>query len=298
MTRRQPRRAGADKIRRRTGGKLDLARSIEDQRLAFAGLLALTQVGMPEHACASQTVAGIECLVLLPEAGPAARELVFVHGGGYAWGSPRTHRPLAARIGRAAGARVLLPTYRRAPEHPCPAGIEDVLAVWSALPVDRRRSSVLVGDSAGGGLALAMAMLLRDRGEPLPAGLVLLSPWTDLTVSGDSIDALAHHEVMLGRAGLEFMARQYAGALDPRDPRVSPLFGAFEGLPPMLIQVGAHEVLLDDARRVAQRAQEAGVDLEIEVWPGQQHVFQATPMVAAAADAIAKIGEWVVRRAP
>jgi epsilon-lactone hydrolase len=286
------RRAGLASIRRKTGGGLALDRPIAEQRAAFERLLELTRVGMPDHACESLERGGVACSKLTPPELRSDRLLLFIHGGGYSLGSAATHRPLAARIARGLGAEALLPEYRRAPEHPCPAGIDDVLAVWRSLPESLRSRTILAGDSAGGGLALALTMILRDAAEPLPAALVLLSPWTDLTISGASIDALAEHEVMLGRPGLEFMAARYAGSLSRSDFRVSPLFGDFRGLPPMLIQVGGHEVLLDDARRVAQRAEQAGVAVTLQVWDRQCHVFQATPLLEAAASAISEICAW------
>ena len=287
------RRAGLASIHRKTGGGLAIDRPIHEQRAAFARLLELTQVGMPEHDCASLRIAGLACLQLTPREHSDDRLLVYIHGGGYSLGSATTHQPLAARIARALGMRAMLPDYRLAPEHPCPAALEDILAVWRALPQRVRTRAILAGDSAGGGLALALSMLLRDADEPLPSALVLLSPWTDLTISGESVDRLAEHEVMLARPGLELMAARYAGPLARDDVRASPLFGRFQGLPRMLIQVGGHEVLLDDARRAAQRASEAGVPVTLQVWERQVHVFQATPMLEAASAAIAQIRAWL-----
>lgn len=287
------RRAGLASIRRKTGGGLAIDRPIHEQRAAFARLLELTQVGMPEHQCESLRIGGLPCLQLTPREHSEDRLLVYVHGGGYSLGSAATHRPLAARLARALGCKALLPDYRLAPEHPCPAALDDTLAVWRALPQGVRARAILAGDSAGGGLALALAMRLRDAGEQLPSALVLLSPWTDLTISGESVDRLAEHEVMLARPGLEWMAARYAGALARDDVRVSPLFGSFEGLPRMLIQVGEYEVLLDDARRAAQRASDAGVATTLQIWERQVHVFQATPMLEAAAAAIADVRAWV-----
>lgn len=287
------RRAGLASIRRKTGGGLSIDRPIHEQRAAFARLLELTQVGMPEHQCESLRIGGLPCLQLTPREHDEDRLLVYIHGGGYSLGSAATHRPLAARLARALGSKAVLPDYRLAPEHPCPAALDDTLAVWRALPQRVRARAILAGDSAGGGLALALAMSLRDAGEQLPSELVLLSPWTDLTISGESVDRLAEHEVMLARPGLEWMAARYAGALARDDVRVSPLFGSFEGLPRMLIQVGEYEVLLDDARRVAQRASDAGVATTLQIWERQVHVFQATPMLEAAAAAIADVRAWV-----
>ncbi|PRP91211.1 Monoterpene epsilon-lactone hydrolase [Enhygromyxa salina] len=289
------RRAGLAKIRRRSGGGMGLDRPVAEQREAFSQLLALTQVAMPEHRFAAAELAGVECLRLTPSELTSERQILFVHGGGYSLGSPLTHRPLVARVARRVGAEALMPRYRLAPEHPCPAALDDVRAVWRALPDAVRAKAILAGDSAGGGLALALAMRLRDEGELLPAGVVLLSPWTDLTMSGDSIEAHAAHEVMLGRRGLELMAGRYAGELPRDDPRVSPLFGRFEGLPPTLIQVGGVEVLLDDARRAAARAAEAGVAVELQIYEGQGHVFQATPIIDAAAAAIRAVAAWVAQ---
>lgn len=295
------RRAGRDRIRRFAGEGLGLERPVGEQRAAFARLLELTEIGMPEHDCQLATLAAVPCLQLrptpLPEPEPRDHDhhhlLLFIHGGGYSLGSAATHRPLAARLARALDRTALVPDYRLAPEHPCPAAIDDLLAVWRALPRAVQAQAVLAGDSAGGGLALALSMILRDAGEPLPAALVLLSPWTDLTVSGESVDRLAEHEVMLKRPGLEFMAARYAGALARDDFRVSPLFGRLEQLPPTLIQVGGHEALLDDARRLAQRATGAGVQTTLQIWERQAHVFQATPMLEAASAAIAAIRLWL-----
>jgi monoterpene epsilon-lactone hydrolase len=282
------------KLRRRTGGRLGLDRPVEQQREAFRALLELTEIGMPEHACSSVDYGGVDCLRVTPSELHTDRPVVYVHGGGYSLGSPESHRPLAARIARRLGAELILPRYRLAPEHPCPAALDDVLAVWTCLHAGGASSQrwILAGDSAGGGLALAAAMCLRDAGSPLPTGLVLLSPWSDLTMSGASIDALAQHEVMLRRPGLELMAGRYAGALSREDPGVSPAFGKFEGLPPMLIQVGGHEVLLDDALDVAGKAERAGVAVELQIYPGQVHVFQATPMLEAAATATQALADW------
>jgi monoterpene epsilon-lactone hydrolase len=282
------------KLRRRTGGALALDRPVAQQREAFGALLELTEVGMPEHVCTSVEYGGVACLRVTPSELHTDRSVIYVHGGGYSLGSPESHRPLAARIARRLGAELIMPRYRLAPEHPCPAALDDVHAVWRCFEPSQRW--ILAGDSAGGGLALAAAMCLRDAGEPLPAGLVLLSPWSDLTMSGASIDALAQYEVMLRRPGLELMAGRYAGALPREDPRVSPAFGQFEGLPPMLIQVGGHEVLLDDARDVAGKAERAGVAVELQIYPEQVHVFQATPMLEAATEATQALARWVDAR--
>ncbi|MFV8753949.1 alpha/beta hydrolase fold domain-containing protein [Nannocystaceae bacterium ST9] len=285
-----PRRAGAAKLRRKLAG-LDLGLPIEQQREGFARLLALTEIAMPDHASEWREIGGIAALWIDASGSPQREPLVHLHGGGYSLGSPQTHRPLAARLSRRLARPVLLPRYRQPPEHPCPAALADVLAFWRDLGESSTR--VLSGDSAGGGLALALAMALRDAGERLPAAMVLLSPWTDLSLSGVSIDAQGEADVFFRRPGLELMAGRYAGGIDRRDARVSPLWGDLGGLPAMLIQAGADEALLDDSTRLAERVRGAGGVVELQIWPGQGHVFQATPMLSAAGEAIEAIAEWV-----
>lgn len=290
-----PRRAGAAKLRRRLAN-LDLDAPIEAQREGFARLLALTEIAMPEHRVDTREVGGVEVLWVDASARADAPPFVLLHGGGYSLGSPWTHRPLAARLSRRLGRAILLPRYRQPPEHPCPAAIEDVLEFWRALP--RASERVVIGDSAGGALALALTLALRDAGTRQPAALVLMSPWTDLTLSGESIDRFGEQDSFFRRPGLEWMAGRYAGALDRADPRVSPLWADLRGLSPMLVQVGGEETLLDDSTRLAARVREAGGEVELQVWPGQGHVFQATPMLAAAGEALDAIGSWLAGLAP
>lgn len=285
-----PRRAGAAKLRRRLAG-LELDAPIAQQREGFARLLALTEIAMPEHVAETIDLGGREALRIDAAEQGEGLEFVHLHGGGYSLGSPHTHRPLAARLSRRLARALVLPRYRQPPEHPCPAALDDVLAAWRALPHARER--VLIGDSAGGGLALALALALRDAGETLPRALVLMSPWTDLTLSGESIDRFGEQDTFFRRPGLELMAGRYAGALERRDPRVSPLWAELHGLPPMLIQVGGEETLLDDSTRLAARVLAAGGEATLQVWAGQGHVFQATPMLAAAGDAIDAIAAWL-----
>ncbi len=287
-----PRRASPGKLRRRLAN-FDLDLPIEQQREGFARLLALTEIAMPDHALERVEIAGVEALWIDASGSPEREPIVHLHGGGYSLGSPETHRPLAARLSRQLGAPVLLPRYRQPPEHPCPAALTDVLRFWRGLPESSTR--VLSGDSAGGGLALTLAMALRDAGERLPTRMVLMSPWTDLEMAStpSSIDRQSAVDGLFQRAGLEWMARQYAGGLDRRDPRVSPLWAELGGLPAMLIQAGGEEALLDDSTRLAQRVLAAGGQVEVQVWPDQGHVFQATPMLSAAAEAIESIGRWL-----
>jgi acetyl esterase/lipase len=220
--------------------------------------------------------------------------ILYLHGGAYSLGSPRSHRPLTADLAEASSARVLAVEYRLAPEHTCPAPIEDVVAVWRALLEQVPASRVVfAGDSAGGGLALAAMFAVRDAGLPLPAGAVLLSPWTDL---GDDDPARNSDADYVRVSKLAELGAQYAGGLDLVDPRVSPIYGELSGLPPLHVVAGGAETLLGDSVRLADRAQQAGVEITLEVEPGEVHVF---PYFAFAnprgRDALTRAGRFVRR---
>ena len=202
--------------------------------------------------------------------------LVYLHGGAYALGSIGTHREFVARLALATRMRGLSIAYRLAPEHPFPAALEDVAAAYRwllAQGFDPTRI-VLAGDSAGGGLALAALLALRDAGAPLPAAAVCLSPWTDLANTGGSIHQNAGVDPILDIEFLERFARHYAGDHPFDSPLISPLYADLKNLPPLLIQVGADEILLDDALRLAENARRAGVEGTLETWEGMFHVFQ------------------------
>ena len=230
---------------------------------------------------------------------PQAREAVvlYLHGGGYVIGSPRSHRHLAAAIAGAAGASALLLDYRRAPEHPFPAALEDALATYRWLIGSEGiapQAIVVAGDSAGGGLAIATMLALRERGVALPAAGVCISPWVDLTCSLPSYAANAAIDPLVVPSVIAAMARAYLGGADPRTPRASPLHADLRGLPRLLIQVGSDELLLDDARQLAARAGEAGVEATLEVWDGMVHVWHwFLPMLDEAQAAIDRIGAFV-----
>src|SRR6185437_11183734 len=183
--------------------------------------------------------------------------LLFLHGGGFKAGSVRSHGELAARLGRASRMRVLFPEYRLAPEHPFPAAIDDVLAVWRWLRTDQQldaRSIAVAGDSAGGGLAVALLVATRDTGDALPAAAVLMSPTVDLTSSGASMTDRADEDPISTPALLRQLASDYLACADPKTPLASPLFASLAGLPPLLIQVGTADVLLSDSERLATAA--------------------------------------------
>jgi len=227
------------------------------------------------------------------------RVILYFHGGGYVIGSINTHRAMIARIARASNARALAIDYRLAPEHPFPAAVDDATRAYKWLLAQGYKPPkiVIAGDSAGGGLTLAALIALRDSGQPLPAGAVPISPWTDLEGTGESVRSRAAKDPMVAQDNLIESAKQYYGAHDPKDPLVSPLHANFRGLPPMLIQVGDAEILLDDATRVAERAKRAGVDVELEVWDDMIHVWHVfAKLLPEGQQAIDKIGKFVVAR--
>ncbi len=208
---------------------------------------------------------------------PLERAVLYVHGGGYIACSPSTHRPLTARLAREWRALTVVPDYRLAPEHPFPAGRDDVLRTWRWMleHVGLDPAEVVwAGDSAGGGLALAAALACDEAGLPRPAAIVAFSPWADLACTGASLQENAHRCAMFVPAQLEAVARLYAGDASPNDPGVSPLHASLESLPPLLLHVGTDELLRDDTVRLAARARDAGVPVEYRAWPGVPHVWQ------------------------
>ncbi len=229
------------------------------------------------------------------------RIILYFHGGGYVICSPRTHRPLVCRIARECGAMALVPEYRLAPEHPHPAAVEDAIKSyrWLLKSGTKPHRIAVIGDSAGGGLALVLLQQLRDKKIPLPACAVLLSPWADLTASRTTIKANKRKDPLLEQKALEKFARYYVPDCSFDHATASPLFGDFRKLPPILLQVGECEILLDDARRTAKKARDADVDVEISEWPGMIHVFQyLAPFLQDSRKAIEEIGTFVKRHIP
>ena len=207
--------------------------------------------------------------------GSLAGVLVYLHGGGYFACSTRTHRPYTTAFARR-GFRVYAPNYRLAPEHPYPAALQDAVAVWRAVRVEAGGLPMaLGGDSAGGGLSLATMLKLRDDGDPLPTAAVLFSPLTDLAGTGESRRTNDRRCAMFYGGSFERVTEFYVAAGgDPRDPLASPLYADLHGLPPLLIHVGADETLRDDSTQFAARARDAGVHVELTVWPAVPHVWQ------------------------
>jgi monoterpene epsilon-lactone hydrolase len=201
-----------------------------------------------------------------------ARVILYLHGGAFFMGSPASYRSRAMRLSYRCQAEVFVPAYRLAPEHPYPAALDDALAAWRLVTALRHDASVFIaGDSAGGGLGLSLIVRLRDHGLRLPQGAVLLSPWTDLTVSGASVEANHGRDLWFTRKHLETWARYYVGGADARSPYVSPVFADTSGLPPLLLLAGEHELLLDDARRVVEAARGKGASASVLIGTGMQH---------------------------
>jgi acetyl esterase/lipase len=220
--------------------------------------------------------------------------VLYLHGGGYVAGSSTLYRHITWRFAAAARTKLIAIDYRLAPENLFPAAVNDATEAWRALlaeGVDPRRCAVM-GDSAGGGLALALALRLRDEGGPLPAAIVALSPWTDLAMSGQSYRPAT--DPMLRFEELVQLSRQYLGCADACHPYASPLYGEHRGLPPTLLQVGSDEILRDDSQRMAERMREAGCDVTLEIWPRMPHVWHAfAPAMPEALRAIARVGTFV-----
>ena len=222
------------------------------------------------------------------------RVILYLHGGGYSVGSCRSHRGFVSHIGLRSRANVLLPEYRLAPENQYPAGLEDALDAYGWLLSEgyTPENIILAGDSAGGGLCLATMLHLREEKRPLPAAAILLSPWTDLAGTGGSLQSRAACDPWLQPENIVQAGERYAGKAGVTHPLVSPHYADLSGLPPMLIQVGDCEILLDDARRLYEKAKGAGVDAFLDVWNGMWHVWQAFIRlgVPESQQAIAQIG--------
>ena len=227
--------------------------------------------------------------------------LLYLHGGAYQVGSPATLRRMIALISAAAQVRVLSAGYRLAPEHPFPAAVDDALTAYRFLLHGGADPAAIAiaGDSAGGGLALATLVALRDAGDPLPAAAVAMSPWTDLALTGESLSTRADVDVMIQPDGMRESAATYLAGADPRHPYASPLYADLHGLPPILIHVGGAEVILDDSTRFAAKARAAGVDVTLEVWDQMPHVWHAfAGLLPESGQAIERIGGWLQSRCP
>lgn len=254
----------------------------------------------PAVRCLRVEIAGLPGeWVLAPGADPDVR-LLYLHGGGFCSGSGAFYLPLAAHLSAAAHCAVLLPDYRLAPESPFPAGLEDCVRAYQWLTATgpdgpaQAEKTVIAGDSAGGGLTLATLLCLRDQGLPLPKAGIALSPFADLTLSGESIRSEAGSDPIMDPRCLPDFVTRYVAGQTVQNPLISPVFGHFSGLPPLLIQVGEHEIIRDDSVQVAARARADGVAVTLEVWEGMFHVFQShEPLLPEAREAIQHIASMM-----
>jgi len=275
------------------GRALDPARpwSVQRTRLDQVTRIAL----LPRHTTVSeQTIAGLRAEVVSSRPPSSGLTVIHFHGGGYCLGSAVMARSWAAHLSAQTGCRVILPEYRLAPEHPYPAALQDARAVMKELsgpdPV------VVSGDSAGGGLALALALAMREEGQEPPAGAILLSPWLDLGRDRRADPHLVRRDVLLDPDWLDACARAYAGPSAWADPLVSPLHATHAGLPPLLIQAGTEELLAPDAELLAASASAAGVDVTYTRWPRMWHDFALQPGLLTAADSALAQASWFVRK--
>ncbi len=225
------------------------------------------------------------------------RVILYLHGGSYMSGSLNSHRELASRIARASKTKVLTIDYRLAPEHPFPEGLDDATKVYKWLIQKQNfnpKNIVITGDSAGGGLTLATLLNLKEKKIPLPAAGACLSPWTDLGLTGESYRTKEKVDPMVTPEGLRFEAKLYLGANDFKEPLISPLYGNLEGLPPLYLQVGTNEILLDDSVQFAEKAKREGVEVTLDIWEDMIHVFPAFAAFASEGqEGVEKIGEFI-----
>jgi salicylate hydroxylase len=274
-------------------GPRDLDRQHHGIREAYDRFLLENFHPRPDVSIAEEERGGLSCMRATARGGETGPVVLHLHGGGYLVGSPQASVGLASRLASAVGGTCVVPGYRRAPEHPFPAPVEDALAAYERLlasGVDASRV-LIIGESAGGGLALALAMRLRDLDLPRPAGVVVMSPMADMALTGASIDEVDDDPIST-RPLLTQMATSYLQGHDPRDPLASPVYGDFRGLPPLLVQVARNEALYSDAERVADAALRDGVQVDVDRYPDTVHVFQIFDFLPEATAALARIGEF------
>lgn len=269
------------------------AKTPQEMRAVFEKMAAPAEHDVK---CEPVSAGGIAAEWISAPGAAADRAVLYLHGGGYVLGSIKTHRDLMGRLSRAAKARVLGLDYRLAPEHPFPAAVDDSVAAYRwMLAQDLNPARIAVaGDSAGGGLTIATLVAIRDAKLPIPAAGVCLSPWIDMEGIGESMKTRAQADPVVQRDALVQMATAYLGGQNVRSPLAAPLYADLKGLPPLLIQVGDAETLLDDSNRLADRARAAGVTVKLEVWPEMIHVWQLfASFLPEGQEAIGGIGQFL-----
>lgn len=271
------------------------SRSFEELR-AMSAQMTEAQAPVTDATIDSQQLGGVATERTRAHGVDAGRIVVYVHGGGYVCGSASGQRGFLAALAREAAADVYAVDYRLAPEHPYPAAVDDVVDAYvAAVALSGGRPVIVGGDSAGGGLAVGAVVEMRDRGIALPAAIFALSPWADMTLGSGALNDLADRDVMVRVNDLTEMRTWYLGARDPEVPQASPALADLAGLPPMLVQVGADEILLGDSQLLVDRAVAAGIDARIDVADGMFHTYQVlAPQLPESREAIASLARFVV----
>ena len=269
--------------------------SVADMRQALEQIAVVDPTPADVH-CERIQVSGVDAEFIRPPGIRIDRVILYLHGGGYVIGSVNSHRALIARIATVARVQALGLDYRRAPEHPFPAPIEDATAAYQWLMSQgfKAKQIAIAGDSAGGGLVIAALVKIRDANLPLPSCGVALSPWTDLEAIGESYATRREVDTMCHREGILNLARIYLAGQSARNPLASPLYANLQGLPPVLIHVGEAETLLDDSTRLVERARAQGVEIKLKTYKDMPHVFQLfLPTIAESRESISEIGHFV-----
>ncbi|MFX1451055.1 MAG: alpha/beta hydrolase [Promethearchaeota archaeon] len=277
--------------------ELEENRTIEEMRAGSEEWAKQFPVA-PNTECKPIKIGNIDAEWIINSNAKDDRVLLFLHGGGYLLGSINTHRALASDISQVSQAKILLIAYRLAPEHPYPAAVEDCKAAYRWLLKEGYNPSriVVAGDSAGGGLAVAICVALRDEGVKLPAAIVCLSPWIDMEAIGESMTTNAEVDPSVQRGPLLEMAKVYLGVADLRTPLANPLYANLKKLPPILIQVGTRETLLDDSTRLAEVAKKAGVEVILEPWEDMIHVWHRySSILPEGKAAIERVGKFILQ---
>lgn len=270
-------------------------KTVADDRANFQEMMSAFPLD-DDIVCERVGVGGVPAEWITAPGAEEDRILLYLHGGGYVVGSTRTHGVMMSRMSRASGARVLGLDYRLSPENPFPAPVQDTLAAYRWLLSNGAdpRKIVIGGDSAGGGLTVSALVAMRYLGEPMPVAGFCISPWTELEPNADSYETNAEVDPSVSRARVENLKELYIGDKDPRAPMASPLFADLKGLPPLLVQVGSIEVILDDSTRLAERAEAAGTDVELEVWDDMPHVWHLfAPILSDGQKAIEHVGDFI-----
>jgi epsilon-lactone hydrolase len=272
--------------------------SIEEERRSWEAHAA-TLVLAAGTSRRSEEIAGTRCVWVENEPGRDRQVIVYIHGGGLIAGSSRTHGELASRMAAKLRRRILLVDYRLAPEHPFPAALDDVTAVYRGLLARLPNQDLVFGaDSTGAALALAALLRLRDEGAPLPVAAFFISGHFDMTLTGESMQTRRDADPFTSREALARAIDWYRNGLDPRLPLISPLFASLQGLPPMLLQVGDDEILLSDSVRLAEAVQRRGGQAELNVWDGMWHVWPMYAELPEADAALREMAEFLAKRSP